>query len=325
MPKTVLVTGACGNIGARTVRHLTSKGHEVVAVDLRNPKTETIASSFGKGVRMVWGNICDAQLWSRALEGVDAVVHLAAIIPPATDRNPTLTVAVNQTATRDLINQMEASATARRMVFASSMVVAGHEQHLRTPPLRADEAPKATDLYGRTKLACEQYLTGSSLQWSILRIAVCPPSDVALGDASNFEAIFDTSATGRVEVVHNDDAALAFANAVDCDAAIGKTLYVGGGDRCRTTALEFYNRVFTAMGLGPLVTADVLRPGVPYFFGDWVDTKESQALLSFQRFGLDEILDELKTNAGWKRWLLQLGRPVVRQMLKRRSPHLAVR
>lgn len=320
--KTVLVTGAFGNIGSLTVRHILRAGHKVVATDLRNPKTEAIASTFGSDIKIFWGNICDPALWQSALVDVDAVVHLAAIIPPVTDRLPDLTVAVNQTATFELIKQMESSPTARRLVFASSMVVAGHEQHLRIPPLHADEEPKATDLYGKTKIASEQRLRDSSLDWSILRIAVCPPSDLSFGDASNFSAIFDTSSTGRVEVIHNDDAALAFANAVDCDDAIGKILFVGGGEKCRASAIEFYNKVFTAMGLGPIVTAQVLRPGPAYFFGDWLDTAESQALLRFQRHSLEDILNELKTNIGWKRWLLWMGRPVVRQMLKRGSPHL---
>lgn len=323
MARTVLVTGAFGNIGTGVVRHLLAAGHRVVAVDLHSPKTETVAAAFGDRVKVIWGNICDPTLWAHALSGVDAVIHMAAIIPPVSDRFPDRAVAVNQTATLELISQMEASPTARRLVFASSMVVAGHEQHLRTPPLRVDEEPRATDLYGKTKVEGERRLKASSLDWSILRIAVCPPSDIALGDASNFEAIFDTSAIGRVEVVHNDDAALAFANAIDCDGAIGKTLYVGGGEHCRSHALAFYNKVFTAMGFGPQVTAEVLRPGPPYFFGDWVDTTESQALLKFQRHGLDDILAELKSNVGWKRWLLKLGGPVVSQMLKRRSPHVA--
>ncbi len=321
-PKTVLVTGAFGNIGTRVALHLLQAGHRVVATDLRNKKTEAAASTFGDRITIVWGDICDPAHWHRALAGVDAVVHMAAIIPPVTDRLPALAVAVNQTATLELIKQMENSPSARRLVFASSMVVAGHEQHLRNPPLRVDEEPKATDIYGKTKIAAEQRLQDSSLHWSILRIAVCPPSDLSFGDASNFEAIFDTSPTGRVEVVHNDDAALAFANAVDCDSAIGKILFVGGGEKCRVTTLEFYNKVFTAMGLGPIVTSQVLRPGPAYFFGDWLDTAESQSLLRFQRHSLDDILEELKKNVGWKRALLWMGRPVVRQMLRKGSPHL---
>ena len=318
----VLITGAFGNIGGRTVRHLLAAGHRVVAVDLKTPKTQALAACFGGALETIWGDICDPDLWPRALAGIDAVVHLAAIIPPAADRNPELTTAVNQNATIELLNRMAASPSAKRLIFASSMAVAGQEQHRRTPPLRADEEPRPIDLYGRTKAECEKRIRASSLRWSILRIAACPPSNISYRDAGNFEVIYDTSASGRVEVVHNDDAALAFANAVSCDEAVGKILFIGGGENCRSHALPFYNGVFSSMGLRPL-KAEVLRSGPPYFFGDWLDTTESQRLLAFQRHSLEDILSDLRANVGRKRWLLKMVAPLVNLILERRSPHRA--
>lgn len=323
MSQTVLITGAFGNIGSRTVRHLLSNGHRVVAADLKNPKTEAVAASFGQAINVLWGNICDADFWPRALEGIDAVVHMAAIIPPASDRNPKLATAVNQTATLELIKHMEASATAKRLIFASSMTVAGHEQHLRTPPLKVEDEVKPADLYGKNKAECEIHIRASALRWSILRIAACPPSEVSFsgGDTGSIDIIFESSPNGRIEVVHNDDAALAFANAVSCDAAIGKILFIGGGERCRTLALDFYNRVFNAMGIGPL-RPEAFRPGLPYFFGDWLDTAESQKLLAFQRHDIDDICAEMRASAGFKRWLLKPIAPLINFMLERRSPHI---
>lgn len=323
MPHSVLVTGAFGNIGSRVVRHLLRAGHRVVAVDLETPKTQAIATTFGNSIELIWGNICDPTLWPKALMGVDVVVHMAAIIPPAADRNPELAIAVNQTATLELLKSMKASATAKRLVFASSMTVAGHEQHRRSPPLKVQDEMQPTDLYGKTKAECERCIRGSALNWTILRVAACPPSEMSFSSgAGSIDVIFDTSPNGRIEVVHNDDAALAFANAVDCDAAIGKILFVGGGESCRSYALDFYNRVLGAAGLGPL-RSSAFRPGPPYFYGDWLDTEESQQLLAFQRHGIDDIVAELKTRAGLTRPLLKLIAPLVNRILERRSPYRA--
>ena len=292
----------------------------MVAMDLRTRKTEAQAATFSGALETVWGSICDPGMWPRVLSDIDTVVHLAAIIPPAADRNPTLTYAVNQTATFGLLQHMEASPIARRLIFASSMAVAGLEQQRRTPPLRADEEMQPADLYGRTKAGCEQRIRASSLRWSILRIAACPPTDISFKGVDNLEVIFDTSASGRVEVVHNDDAALAFANAVTCDEAIGKILLIGGGESCRSYALPFYNRMFSTVGLGRL-KPEVLRPGPPHFFGDWLDTAESQQLLAFQRHGMDDIFSDLQAKVGLKRWLLKIVAPLVNLILERRSPH----
>lgn len=319
-PQTVLVTGAFGNVGTSTVRHLLASGHRVVAVDLKSARTKTIASKFGGRVSVVWGNICDSSLWEHALVGVDAVIHLAAMIPPSTERAPERAKAVNLIATMGLIRHMEASQTTKRLVFASSMVVAGHEQHLRTPPLRIDETPRPADVYGRSKADCETHIRNSKLNWSTLRLAVCPPSALSMKDAAGFDNIFDTSAVGRIELVHTDDAGLAFANAVSCDEAIGRTLFVGGGERCRSLVLDFYNRMFRTMGLRGL-DPRMLRPGPARFFGDWVDTDESQRLLKFQQHSLDDILSELRASLGVMRYVFKAAAPLVSWVLARRSPH----
>lgn len=316
----MLVTGAFGNVGANTVRHLLASGHRVVAVDLKSSRTAKVAEGFGDGVTVVWGSICDPDLWEQALPGVDAVIHLAAMMPPATERAPDAAQAVNVTATLDLIRRMEASATAKRLVFASSVGVAGCEQHRRTPPLRVDEPPQPDDVYSRSKVDCERHIQASTLNWTILRLAACPPMAFSWKDAGGLDNIFDTSATGRVEVVHTDDAGLAFANAASCDEAIGRILFVGGGERCRSQSLDFYNRMFTTMGLRPL-DPRMLRPGPARFFGDWLDTVESQRLLQFQRHGVDDILAELRSALGPRRWFLKVVAPIAGRVLARRSPH----
>src|SRR3546814_10898785 len=105
------------------------------------------------------------------------------------------------------------------------------------------------------------------------------------------DTLFPYTTLFRSELVHTEDAGLAFANAVSCGDAVGRILYVGGGESCRSQVLDFYNRMFNAIGLRP-VDPRVLRSGPPRFFGDWLDTVESQRLLQFQRHSLDDILHE---------------------------------
>ena len=124
----VLLTGAMGNIGFSTLEALLVEGHDVVAFDLESRRARQLASGFDGRVQFVWGDITDPESLRHALEGVDAVIHLAAIIPPSTDRAPDVARKVNLDATRSLIAQMEASPTANRLVFASS------SRHLRRRP-----------------------------------------------------------------------------------------------------------------------------------------------------------------------------------------------
>src|SRR3546814_2971459 len=98
---------------------------------------------------------------------------------------------------------MVASPTAKRLILAWGMGVAGLAQHLRRPPLRADEVPMPVDHYGHTKVEAERCVRESGLQWSILRLGVCPPIKLSKKDATDFDNIFETSAGGRIELVHN--------------------------------------------------------------------------------------------------------------------------
>jgi nucleoside-diphosphate-sugar epimerase len=105
----VLLTGALGNIGLYTLDALLKEGHDVVAFDLESPNGRKIGSRLGGRVRFARGDITDPACVCAALEGVDAVVHLAGIIPPAVDRAPDLAWRVNVDGTRNLIEQMESS------------------------------------------------------------------------------------------------------------------------------------------------------------------------------------------------------------------------
>ena len=68
----VLVTGSSGRIGAILVEEL-NRNHEVIACDRKPPK------SLPEGVRFAEADIMDREALGAALEGAEAVVHLAGI------------------------------------------------------------------------------------------------------------------------------------------------------------------------------------------------------------------------------------------------------
>ena len=119
---------------------------------------------------------------------------------------------------------MEASPTARRLVFASSQGVFGDVQD-REPPLRVDTPVSPTDEYGRHKVACEEAIQQSRLQWSILRLAAATPIRL-IGYSHDPSIIFEFSPDARFEFIHPADAGTAFARAVACEEAIGKILNI---------------------------------------------------------------------------------------------------
>jgi nucleoside-diphosphate-sugar epimerase len=316
----VLLTGALGNIGSHTVGELLAEGHDVVAFELESGRARKLAARLDPRVRVAWGDIADSASVGAALDGVDAVVHLAGIIPPNVERAPDLARRVNVDATCGLIAQMEASPTACRLVFASSQGVFGDVQD-REPPLRVDTPVSPTDEYGRHKVMCEEAIRRSRLNWSILRLAAAMPTRMT-GYANDYGIMFEFSPDARFEFVHPADAGAAFARAVACEEAIGKVLNIGGGERCRTTHRAFCNEMMNAIGIGEIPAAAFVRTEVRRFFGDWLDTEESQRLLQYQKRGMGELKADLREGLGALAPLMRMLRPVVTRFVISGSPYL---
>jgi nucleoside-diphosphate-sugar epimerase len=314
----VLLTGALGNIGFATLEALLVEGHDVVAFDLESRRAHKLASGVDRRVQFVWGDITRPESVRQALEGVDAVIHLAAIIPPYSEKVPDLARRVNLDATRSLIAEMEASPTAKRLVFASSQGVVGDRQD-REPPLRVDTPVAPTDDYGRQKVACEEAIRQSGLRWTILRLSAVTPIHLPIQGPS---IMFDFSPDARFEFLHPADAGTAFARAVACEESIGKTLYLAGGANCRMTFYDFVSSLMNAINIGPIPVDAFVRTTPPRFFGDWADTEESQRLLQYQKRGLNEQLEDMKKDFGILVPIIHLVRQPATWFVTRSSPYL---
>ncbi|MDF1552126.1 MAG: NAD-dependent epimerase/dehydratase family protein [Deferrisomatales bacterium] len=78
----VLLTGGAGFIGSHTADELIRRGHSVRALDLLDPQIHGAERSWPShlhpDVEKVMGDVRDVEQATRALAGIDAVVHLAA-------------------------------------------------------------------------------------------------------------------------------------------------------------------------------------------------------------------------------------------------------
>ena len=169
------------------------------------------------------------------------------------------------------------------------------------------------------KVECEETIRQCRLRWSILRLAAVTPIHLQAQDPS---IMFEFSPDARFEFLHPADAGTAFARAVACEETIGKILNIAGGEKCRTTYYEFCSDLMRAIGIGPVPTDAFVRTEVRRFFGDWLDTEESQRLLDYQRRGLSEQQEDMRRDFGPLVALIRLLRPVATWYVTRSSPYL---
>ena len=147
----VLVTGAAGFIGSHIAEALEAAGHEVRGLDsltpaVHNGRPDHVCPD------LVVGDVRDPAVVDRALDGVDAVCHQAAMVGLGVDLSDLpLYSDVNVTGTAVLLEAMGRHGIGR-LVFASSMVVYGEgaydcAAHGRVRPLPRDPGDLAAGLF----------------------------------------------------------------------------------------------------------------------------------------------------------------------------------
>jgi nucleoside-diphosphate-sugar epimerase len=157
-----LVTGGAGFIGSNIVEELLKRGESVRVLDnLSTGKQENL--EFMKKERqsslnyeLIEGDIRDPDACRRACQGMDYVLHQAALrsVPRSVD-NPSATNEVNVAGTLNILIAARESGV-KRVVYASSSSVYGDSQKL---PQKESQAPSPISPYAVSKLAGEYYCT----------------------------------------------------------------------------------------------------------------------------------------------------------------------
>jgi nucleoside-diphosphate-sugar epimerase len=149
-----LVTGGAGFIGSHIVHRLVADGHEVVVLDDLSAGKREYFASIRSHIRFIRGSVLNPEACRRALEGVDYVLHHAAItsVPLAT-LDPATAHAVNTTGTLNILLAAH-RAGVRRLVLAGSTSAYGDNPEL---PSHEGLVPRPQSPYAASKLAAEEY------------------------------------------------------------------------------------------------------------------------------------------------------------------------
>jgi nucleoside-diphosphate-sugar epimerase len=314
----VLLTGAFGNVGTSTLDELIRKNYEITLFEVQTPRNMRISRKYSEKCRIVWGDIRKYDDVLSAVDGQDAVIHTAAIIPPLADQKPELAYAVNVGGTGNIIRAMESQEHHPKLIYTSSVSVYG--DRVDDPFIKVGDTPRPNDDdgYAKQKLMCEELIRGSGLEWVIFRLSYIVSPDKLEMDPLMFHMPLNTG----LEPCHTLDVGTALANAVGTDEVYGNTYHIAGGPKSRITYRDYLENMIGLFGLGKkLLPESAFRKSG--FHCGYMDTESSERLLDYQHHTLGDYFNEVGKKMASTRFFAKVGgelsRAIARGILLKRS------
>lgn len=255
--KKVLLTGASGSMGGEAFKELLRRRDKYDTVLLLRPSAKN-KKAFAKyegqeGLRIVWGDLYNFDDVLEAVNGVDHVLHPAALIAPAADHDPQLTRRTNFDGTKNIVEAIKKQPNNGdnvRLVSICSVAAYGDRlppvQWIRVgDPLR----PSVGDYYSVTKIAAERKVIESGLKyWASMRQTfIAIPNVYSLMDPIMFHQPPNT----HFEIITGEDAGYGLVQTLECpDDFYGRVYNMGGGPSCRLLYSDYLRDFMKIFGLG---------------------------------------------------------------------------
>lgn len=278
-----MITGGAGSVGRQLAGMFLAEGRPVRIFDL--PFMDFSGLEDEPNVEIVKGDITDKESVYEAVRNVGGILHLAALLPPASERDRDKTFAVNVEGTRNIVEALKSHGSKATLVFTSSISTYG-DTSKESDPIKITQPQSAIDIYAETKIAGEKVLIGSGVNFVILRIAsIAVPAFLEPPEPWPF------TSDQRVEMVHRDDVADAIKSSVGTAEAVGNVFNIAGGSTWRLAGKNYVEDFFNFMGAPVEMAVYREEPG----WNDWYDTVESQKILNYQNRSYDFYSGEMKT------------------------------
>ncbi len=252
------------------------RGFAVRIFDLDNSRNRKSVAGLKNSVEVCWGDITDKKSIKDSLEGIDTVVHMAAILPPVADRLPSLAAMVNIEGTRLLVDQIKSTGRSIPLIYTSSVAVHGPTPDAAQPICAENHICNPKGSYAQTKFEAENIIKRSGMDYVILRLSVNMYFNFEISD---IKRMFSIPLKNRIEFCHPDNTAIAIVNAAaKFEQVKNQTFIISGGPNGRMHYRDLIAAILNVMGLP--VPPEYKFTSKPYYL-DWYDTSKSESMLTY--------------------------------------------
>lgn len=295
----VLLTGATGNWGRAALRELRRRDAvDVVAFAMPTDADRAVLEEFADmpNLTVAWGDLTNHADVARAIEGVDVILHVGAVVSPLADAHPRLARRVNVGSMQNIIRAVKAlpDPSSVGVVGIGSVAETGDRQSPHHwgrigDPIRVSQF----DEYGQTKVIAEKLLVDSGLpRWAWLRqTGIFHAGMLEIRDPIMTHSPF----AGVLEWASDEDSARLLAGIAEgAPEEFWQGIYnIGGGEGWRLTNWQLQLAIGGAMGVKDIrAWYDRNWFALKNFHGQWyTDSDELEALVPFRRDTFDEALE----------------------------------
>lgn len=310
MEEKILITGATGRIGKHLVNSLVKQGEKIRAL-VRGEMVEN------EQVEIFYGDLMNKESLKKAVEGVDVIYHLAAVVDYLAPNDVMFNV--NVLGTKNLLEVTKI----KKFIYLSSTAVMGKK--LKELPATENTPCKPSDFYSKTKLEAEKLV--KEVGGIIIRSAdVYGP-----GFEEGYFSVFEMLEQGKMPVFGDGKNVLQYIHINDLVQALllakekgksGETYIVTGKDMktqrelyeliCKLLGVDFKEKHASAMFAEAKLRLKILSSKIkgkkPGFIPEYVkklsanrvfDITKAKNELGFQpqveyEKGISEIIDEYK-------------------------------
>ena len=319
----ICVTGAEGFIGSHLVERLLASGKRVRALVQYNSFNSVgwlEESKKADGLEIVFGDVRDAEQMNTFVEGVESVLHLAALIAiPHSYQAPNSYVQTNVVGTLNMLNAAKRTGV-RRFVHTSTSEVYGTALYV---PISEDHPLQAQSPYSASKIGADAL---AHSYWSSFNLPVVTLRPFnTFGPRQSLRAVIPTllaQVIGGAESIllgstlptrdftYVDDTVSGFVAAMHAEGVEGETINLGTGFEISIGDLVLLVEQVVGRRIEVNVDPERLRPTGSEVERLLSDNRKAQALLSWtpELSGVEGLKKGLSLTLEWLRPLVEDGR-----------------
>ena len=327
--KTVLLTGATGNMGREGLKQLfeNTDRYHIAILSLSTPKDRKLLKEYKNdpSVRIIWGDLTNIDDVRKAANGVDIVLHVGALVSPAADHNPELAWKVNYEGTKNLVDVIleRDDRDHLKLVFVGTVAETGnraapyHWGRIGDPIL-----PSPYDYYALSKIAAERYVIESGLKhWvSVRQSGILHDQLLEVNDGIGYHQPINN----HLEWVTARDSGRLLLNI--CSDEVPETFWrnvynIGGGESCRLTSFQFYQQVSNLLGIEFLEIEEPNWYALRNFHGQYyIDSDKLEDLLHFRSEDINYFFNRIKKKLPVKMKILKfLPKKMLKNIMRKKA------